>query len=223
MGPERDSRRGGHPDPGGYASRMAGGTEGADYTRRLEAAESTRWKRLLNVRAPYRWNLRRLGLGRTLDIGCGIGRNLVDLDPGSVGVDHNEQSVTAARSRGCEAMTPDEFIGSGAPGSFDSLLFAHVLEHMPKDDAAELVGRYLPYLRTDGRVVVIVPQEAGFRSDPTHVEFIGDPEIEEIADSLGLSVARSYSFPFPRVVGRWFRYNETVVIAERPRHGDPGS
>ncbi|HSJ70540.1 MAG TPA: class I SAM-dependent methyltransferase [Acidimicrobiia bacterium] len=200
---------------------MAGGTEGADYTRRLEAAESSRWKRLLNVRAPYRWNLDRLGLGRTLDIGCGIGRNLVDLDPGSVGVDHNEQSVAAARSRGCDAMTPDEFAGTD-PGSFDSLLFAHVLEHMPIVDAQGLVDRYLPYLGTDGRVVIIVPQEAGFRSDPTHVDFVGVPEIEAIADSLGLSVVRSYSFPFPRSLGRWFRYNETVVIAERPRHGDAG-
>ncbi len=202
---------------------MAGGTEGADYTRRLEAAESSRWKRLLNVRAPYRWNLNRLGLGRTLDIGCGIGRNLVDLDPGSVGVDHNEQSVTAARSRGCEAMTPDEFTDSGAPGTFDSLLFAHVLEHMTGDEAEELVDRYLPYLRPRGRVVIIVPQEAGFRSDPTHVEFVGVPEVEAIASSLDLSVVRSYSFPFPRVVGRWFRYNETVVIVERLPIGHPGS
>lgn len=217
------TRRRGHPDPGGYASSMAGGTEGPDYTRRLEAAESNLWKRLLNVRAPYRWNLRRLGLGRTLDIGCGIGRNLVDLDPGSVGVDHNEQSVAAARSRGCDAMTPDEFIGSEAPGSFDSLLFAHVLEHMAKNDAVALVRLYLPYLRTDGRVVIVVPQEAGFRSDPTHVDFIGDPEIEGIAEVLGLSVVRSYSFPFPRVVGRWFRYNETVVVAERLPHEDSGS
>ncbi len=214
MGRERGAGHGGAPYPDGYASRMAGGTEGADYTRRLEAAETTRWKRLLNVRAPYRWNLRRLRLGRTLDIGCGIGRNLVDLDQGSVGVDHNAQSVEAARRRGCEAMTPDEFAASD-PGIFDSLLFAHVLEHMPKHDAQELVDRYLTYLVPSGRVAIIVPQEAGFRSDPTHVDFIGESEIQAIADSLGLSVVRSYSFPFPRVLGRWFRYNETVVIADR--------
>jgi SAM-dependent methyltransferase len=222
MGPAPGTRREDHPDPGGYPSKMAGGTEGPDYTRRLEAAESSRWKRLLNVRAPYRWNLGRLGLGRTLDIGCGIGRNLVDLDLGSVGVDHNEQSVAAARSRGCEAMIPDDFTASD-PGTFDSLLFAHVLEHMPIDDAQELVDRYLPYLRTAGRVVIIVPQEAGFRSDPTHVDFVGVPEVEAIVGSLDLSVVRSYSFPFPRVVGRWFRYNETVVIAARLPSGHPGS
>ena len=70
-----------------------------DYARRLVGLEGARWKRLLNVQAPYRWNLRRHRLGRTLDIGCGIGRNLSALDPGSVGVDHNELSVRTARQR----------------------------------------------------------------------------------------------------------------------------
>ena len=57
------------------------------------AKQQVWWKKALNVQAPYRWNLRRQRLGRTLDVGCGIGRNLETLDPGSVGVDHNEHSV----------------------------------------------------------------------------------------------------------------------------------
>ena len=63
------------------------------------------WKRLLNVQAPYQWNLRRQHLGRTLDIGCGIGRNLPSLPPGSLGVDHNATSIATARARGLHAMT----------------------------------------------------------------------------------------------------------------------
>ena len=35
-------------------------------------------------------------LGRTLDVGCGIGRNLAALPPGSLGVDHNPTSIEVA-------------------------------------------------------------------------------------------------------------------------------
>src|SRR6476619_8213897 len=87
-------------------------TKGDDYTRRLEDRSGVWWKRLLNVQAPYQWNLRRQDLGRTLDIGCGIGRNLPSLPPGSLGVDHNATSVATARARGLHAMTTDEFFAS---------------------------------------------------------------------------------------------------------------
>jgi len=51
------------------------------------------------VQAPYRRNLRRLvGDRAVLDVGCGIGRNLANLGPGSVGVDHNAHSWPTATS-----------------------------------------------------------------------------------------------------------------------------
>jgi hypothetical protein len=36
------------------------GTQGEDYTARLEHLEGARWKKLPDVQRPYRWNLRRL-------------------------------------------------------------------------------------------------------------------------------------------------------------------
>ena len=56
------------------------GTDAPDYATRLQTLEQARWKQLLDVQAPYRWNIRRLGLGRTLDVGCRLGRNLAHLD-----------------------------------------------------------------------------------------------------------------------------------------------
>ncbi|MCP4245603.1 MAG: methyltransferase type 11, partial [bacterium] len=82
-------------------------TQSEEYAARLVRREDARWKRWLNVQAPYRWNLRRLGLGFTLDVGCGIGRNLLALD--GVGVDHNATAVAAARGRGLTAHTAEEF------------------------------------------------------------------------------------------------------------------
>jgi hypothetical protein len=39
---------------------MAGRTADESYTKRLQREEGRWWKRLVDVQAPYRWNLRRL-------------------------------------------------------------------------------------------------------------------------------------------------------------------
>jgi SAM-dependent methyltransferase len=193
------------------------GTEGEDYARRLTSLSGVWWKRLLNVQAPYRWNLARHRLGRTLDIGCGIGRNLATLPAGSLGVDHNEASVAQARAAGFEATTADDFFGSRTElGSFDSLLLSHVVEHMPRETARELLGAYLPFLRPGGTVFFICPQERGYASDPTHVCWTTDRDLEQLSRDVGLLPERSGSFPFPRRVGRFFTYNEFNVVARKP-------
>ena len=194
------------------------GTEGEDYTQRLQQLSGARWKRLLDVQAPYRWNLRRLGLGRTLDVGSGLGRNLVNLGAGAVGVDHNPTSVAHTRSLGLEAYTTDEFFRSAhaRPDAFDSMLAAHLLEHMPAEQAREVVASYLPFVRSGGRAVFITPQERGYDSDASHVRFVGFAEAAETCRELGLSVLRQYSFPFPRIAGRAFTYNEFVTVARLP-------
>jgi 2-polyprenyl-3-methyl-5-hydroxy-6-metoxy-1,4-benzoquinol methylase len=193
-------------------------TKDAAYAQRLQRLESARWKRLLSAQAPYRWNVQRLKLGRTLDVGCGIGRNLRHLDGNGVGVDHNATSVRVAREAGLEAYTPDEFLESdrAKPGTFDSLLLAHVLEHLPEQDVPGLVESYLPYVRSGGTVVFITPQERGYASDATHVRFIGFAEATALAESLGLTVTKAYSFPLPRLAGRFFTYNEFVVVSRLP-------
>jgi SAM-dependent methyltransferase len=194
-----------------------GTTDGSSYTARLTRLEGARWKQLLDVQAPYRWNLRRLvGERAVLDVGCGIGRNLANLVPGSVGVDHNKHSVAHCRGRGLTAYTPDEFRASphAAPRSFDGLLAAHLVEHMDRTAALEVIGSYLPSLRPGAVVVMITPQERGFASDETHVRFCGFDEVGELCTTLGLMPRSHSSFPLPRWAGRVFTYNEFVTVAE---------
>lgn len=84
---------------------------------------------------------------------------------------------------------------------------------MSRDDAVALVESYLPYLRRPGRVVLITPQERGYASDATHVEFVDLDGLADIARRCGLHVDRARSFPFPRAVGKVFTYNEFTLVA----------
>jgi SAM-dependent methyltransferase len=193
-------------------------TRDASYAHRLRTKESAWWKQLLNAQAPYRWNLRRHRLGRTLDVGCGIGRNLVTLDAGSVGVDHNASSVAEARIRGCIAFTVEEWEKSPErkPESFDSILLAHVIEHMDAETGREVLKGYLPYLKPGGKVLLICPQERGYASDATHVRFTDGDDLTALAREVGLRPGTWYSFPFPRRVGRFFAHNEFCLLAHKP-------
>ena len=193
------------------------GSETADhhYTERLNRLATARWKTWLDVQRPYRWNVRRLNLGRVLDVGCGIGRNLSHLDGNAVGIDHNATSVQTARDRGLTAFTPAEFRGSrfDVEGGFDALLLAHVVEHVSYDVGLQLLREYLPLLRPGGRVVLICPQERGWATDATHVRFVDFDDLARLIRDAGLRQERHYSFPFPRLAGRFFPYNEFVAIA----------
>src|SRR5262245_4239843 len=153
-------------------------TRSVAYARHLARDGGRWWKRRLNVQAPYRWNLRRLDPGLVLDVGCGLGRNLAHLDGNGVGIDHNPACLAAARERGLTVYSPEDFAVSpdARLERFDSLLAAHVLEHLPVAGAVDLLATYLPYVRPSGRVIVITPQEAGQRRDATHVTYF-DPAL----------------------------------------------
>jgi len=189
-------------------------TAGHEYAERLRRLDTSPWRRRLNVQAPYRWNIRRLHLGRTLDVGCGLGRNLAHLDGNGVGIDHNPESIAIAKARGLTALTIEEFFASeyAKPAQFDSLLFAHVIEHVSPGYAIELVSGYLKFLRPGGIVCFITPQESGYKTDKTHVTFVDFDGLARLSQKLGLVEQRRYSFPFPRFVGRAFPYNEFVMV-----------
>lgn len=204
----------GDADPSVGSERGTGrDTAGSDYAERLNRLELAKWKQILDVQRPYRWNLRRLELGRCLDVGCGIGRNLLNLGPDAVGVDHNADAIRVCRERGLTAYTTEEFATADLPiGGFDSMLIAHVLEHVDAGVGDQIIADYLPYLTPGAKVVVITPQEAGFTTDATHIRFVDHAGVVAHAGRVGLTVEKTYSFPFPRIVGKVFPYNEFVTV-----------
>lgn len=188
------------------------------YTDRLIKLQLAGWKQVFNVQGPYRWNLRRLHLGFTLEVGCGIGRNLRHLSPNIVGIDTNCHSVAYAKAQGLQAYTPDDFRDSpfNVPERFDSLLLSHVAEHLTFDALVRLLGDYDHLVERGGKLVLITPQEAGFSKDSTHVEFMDLEKLASAARLAGFQPDRGFSFPFPRVFGRLFTYNEFVLVSCKP-------
>ena len=71
-------------------------------------------------------------------------------------------------------------------------------------------------------MIVITPQEAGQRSDPTHVTYL-DPRQPPTRAAAGSGVEAGPSFPFPRPAGRVFTHNESSRSGAhaRPLTGRP--
>ena len=192
-------------------------TKNTLYAKRLLKIQTAKWKEWLDVQAPYRWNLQRLNMGFTFDVGCGIGRNLINLNGSGMGIDHNLDSVEICKNRGLTAFTPDDFEKSSlnVPESFDSILLSHVAEHISYPMVINILKKYLYLLKCNGKLVIITPQELGYKSDASHVEFMNFPKLRGIANQLDLRIIKEYSFPFPRLFGHIFMYNEFVMVAQK--------
>jgi|LakMenEpi03Aug12_release.lakeMendotaPanAssembly.Ray.scaffolds.fasta_scaffold732665_1 2-polyprenyl-3-methyl-5-hydroxy-6-metoxy-1,4-benzoquinol methylase len=188
-------------------------TSSGDYTERLLKLSSKKWKLLFRVQEPYRRKILSYETGKTLDIGCGVGRLLINLPEGSVGLDHNRKSVEHCRNLGLNAFTVDEFLLQRENlENYDTILLAHLLEHLNPEEQRKIISDYLKYLRPKGKVIVITPQEAGYKSDETHVTFTNIEAVKDILVEFQVKVIKFSSFPLPRFFGRSFKYNEFHVV-----------
>jgi len=139
------------------------------------------------------------------------------LPTGSVGVDHNAHSIEYVRSLGHTGFTTAEFEKSKPykPKTFDTLLLSHVLEHMDTSKGIALIKSYSPLVKDGGKIIIFCPQEKGYASDNTHVIFQDNDSLEKIIKQAGFTLIHAYSFPFPRGTGKWFKYNEFVVVGQK--------
>ncbi len=197
-------------------------TNTEDYANYLMKRQNSLVTKLFQL--PYQNHLRLLRLKRVLEIGCGAGRNLRTCSKESVGIDHNLLLVNACKKMGLTTFSTEEWesrVGNENSGSFDTLLISHVAEHIQYSDFVTLLKKYSQYLKSNGRVVVLCPQERGYASDATHIEFMNFERLESsfidasLNEGFKYKVNQRYSFPFPRFMGKYFLFNEFVVIASK--------
>jgi 2-polyprenyl-3-methyl-5-hydroxy-6-metoxy-1,4-benzoquinol methylase len=191
-------------------------TKNSSYAARLMSIQNKSWKNMLSIINPYKWHIRRVMLPPALEIGCGIGRVLKFSPSEIVGVDHNQSAVDICKKNGLTAYNTDNFLKDQQLNeAYNSIIISHVLEHMTYEQAKELLNTYLPALKNNGRVIITCPQEVGYDSDDTHVQFMDFDLLHKLCAECHISVRKSYSFPFPRPIGCIFIYNEFVVIGEK--------
>ena len=164
-------------------------TASANYSRYLTA--SGRLRTFLRKRV-FCGDLVRHLQGTTLDIGCGAG-GFLQQNPGGIGVDSNPYVLGHCLSLGLVVGCADAYELPFRSNSFQGVLMSKVLEHL----AAPLIalGEATRVLMPEGRLVVTVPTEAGFAHDETHVQFVDDRALCDMALSCGLCVEDLYRFP----------------------------
>lgn len=193
-------------------------TDERSYVDYFLAKQNVWWRKILPVRLPYIYNVRRLCRGKILEIGCGPGRYALSLGDRIVGVDHNKLFVDIVNKNGGKAYLPENFFKSkfGGKDYFDTLLFSHILEHLSFDEAVALVLKYIQCVKSGGRIVFIVPQLAGYKTDPTHKTFFDFPLFESLVGEIKkLCYIKHLYYPFHNCFGSFFKQNELIVLCKK--------
>ncbi len=175
------------------------------------------------VRRAYLRSAARQVKGRTLDFGCGVGELLEKLPAGSKGLEYNLATVAHCKQRGLQVEAYDGFVddwgmSAVAGDRFESMVISHVLEHL--DSPARVLNKLLAASQRLGvrRVLVIVPGQAGFKIDATHLTFVDRAMLCDAGVVAGTEFKLDAAHYFPgnvRSMGDWFPHHELQVVYVR--------
>ena len=129
-------------------------------------------------------------VGRTLDVGCGVG-DMLAYCKGAVGVDINSFNIDFCIRRGLNARQMEIDLLPFSDNSFDTVVLDNVLEHIP--DPIPILNEIQRVLDANGRLVVGVPGLKGYASDPDHKVFYDEDGLDRLAKKSGFRVTH-YSY-----------------------------
>jgi SAM-dependent methyltransferase len=159
------------------------------------------------------------GRFKVLDVGCGYGRNLKVLRArgiDAVGVDINEEIVSANRAIGLASQTVDQFKQDTA--SYGVILMSHVVEHFAPADLLRFVDGYLDRLEAGGGLVIATPLLSNnFYDDFDHVRPYQPMGFQMVFGGQGAQVQY---YARNRLVLRdvWFRRSPWRINYHRSRY-----
>jgi len=174
------------------------------------------WRFWTPLEVPFKYFAKCLCKGKTLDVGCGPGRYLSFLS-NATGIDHNPCFVGYARDRGFDVYSNEDFEKDFDHhlNEFDTLLFSHILEHMEFHLACKFVEKYLPTLKKDGRIVIIVPHGICYHNDPSHICYLDCKMIKELASVNNLNLIKEMYHPFPEWLSRWIVNDAAFILKQK--------
>jgi SAM-dependent methyltransferase len=131
-------------------------------------------------------------VGRTLDVGCGIG-DMLAYRANTVGVDINPRTVAFCNARGSEAHLMNSDHLPFGPHEFESVLMDNVLEHLL--DPAPLLAEVHRVLAVKGRLLIGVPGSKGWDSDPDHKVRYDEDSLVDTVQRLGFRHLETFHMP----------------------------
>jgi ubiquinone/menaquinone biosynthesis C-methylase UbiE len=106
-----------------------------------------------------------------LDIGCGIGR-FIEQDPEkTVGIDSNKETVNFCKNRGFKVFLAQATKLPFNDDSFEGIHCSHIIEHLPPNEAYNLLVEIDRVLKKKGIVCIRTPvMNKRFYDDFTHIK-----------------------------------------------------
>ncbi|MCP4367207.1 MAG: methyltransferase domain-containing protein [Deltaproteobacteria bacterium] len=160
----------------------------------------------------YRDTIRYIPNGRGLDIGCGNGKFIRDMNSLGwlfEGVEFNSIAVNICRNAGLKVFHGDLLAAGFKDNSFDVITARHVIEHIP--DPAIFMREIVRILKNGGRLVIKTPNSKAlgrrwfgphwFNNDaPRHLILFSSVNLKMLADHFGLRQITVKTFTGPRVI-----------------------
>jgi len=160
----------------------------------------------------YRDAIRFIPHGRGLDIGCGNGKFIRDMNSLGwqfEGVEFNSIAVDICNKAGLKVFHGDLHAAAFKDNNFDIISARHVIEHIP--DPMNFMREIARILKKGGRLVIKTPNSIAlgrqwfgmhwFDNDvPRHLILFSPVNLKMIAERFGLSQITVKTFTGPRVI-----------------------
>jgi len=122
--------------------------------------------------------------GKVLEIGCGLGENIM-AHPNTTGIDISEFIVSEARKRGVNALVMDAKNLKFKNKEFSGIIMSHMLEHF--ENPAIILKNVHKLLKKNGRLVICVPNPY-FMQDKTHLYCWRPETLKNLLGQCGFKV-----------------------------------
>lgn len=132
-------------------------------------------------------------IGKTLDVGCGIG-DFLTYKSDAVGVDINKDNVKICVDKRLNAtcMQPDKLPFDNS--SFNNVILDNVLEHI--EHPKPILGEIYRVLIKKGHFLIGVPGKKGYLSDNDHKVFYDKASLCQVVESFGFVHKKTFYTPF---------------------------